>query len=152
MTLPRGKTIGHVLQWVWGFSSLGTVVPTRLFFQGLKMGVRFPGAIFALLMAMLPGFAAAASVTGVLVSGGGIDDMSLTIKSRKGEEIYVFCTTRCGDWFGPRDNDDVVSLRKGLAGRKVKVTYAEEENRDRIAGPSSDERLNFLKKLEWLPD
>lgn len=128
------------------------MVPIRSFFQGLKMGVRFPGAVFVLLMVMLPGFAAAASVTGVLVSGGGIDDMSLTIKSRKGEEIYVFCTPRCGDWFGPRDKDDMVSLRMGLAGKRVRVTYAEEENRDRIAGPSGDERLNFLKTLEWLPD
>ena len=115
------------------------------------MRIRSLSAISAaLIVAMMSALASAASVTGVLVSGGGIDDMSITIKDKKGEEIYVFCHTRCGDWFDPRDQDDVVYLKKSLAGKKVRVMYEEEANGGRIAGPDGDEQLYFLKKLEWL--
>jgi hypothetical protein len=97
---------------------------------------------------LLPQAVFAATIAGALVEGGGIDDMHVVVKG-VGKEISAFCDQLCGDLFYTGKHD-VAYLKKNLRGKKVTLTYREENNKGRIAGPGEDERLIFVKKLEFV--
>ncbi|KAF1031977.1 MAG: hypothetical protein GAK33_07210 [Burkholderia lata] len=96
----------------------------------MKIMARLLAAGIAL-TAVLPSMAAAApstkptEVTGVLTDGGGIDDMSIVIRTESGRRIDVYCVQMCGaDWFV--ETGDAMKLRKALVGRRVSLRYATE--------------------------
>lgn len=93
----------------------------------------------------------AATVSGSLAGGGGIDDMHIEIKTKSGQTITAYCQSKCGPWFAAPDENDVVEIKKDLRGKKVVLDYVTEPNRDRIAGPTFKERINFLKSLRFVP-
>lgn len=99
--------------------------------------------------ALVSGPAGAASVVGVLVDGGGTDDMRVDVRDAKGKIITAYCLDRCGDIFEQPDADEVVKLKARYRNRRVKLDYDSDMNKDRIAG-AGEERLEFVKKLEVL--
>jgi len=99
--------------------------------------------------ALVSGPAGAASVAGVLIGGGGIDDMRVEVRDAKGRIITAYCLDRCGNIFGEPDANEVVKVQERYRDRKVKLDYDSEMNKDRIAG-AGEERLEFVKKLEVL--
>lgn len=101
------------------------------------------------LITLLPGMTQAATVSGVLVGGGGIDDMRLIVKAKNGQLVEAYCNQHCDDWFEQNENGEV--LRSDLRGRRLRMKYTLESNQDRIAGPGADEKFNFIKKIEFLP-
>ena len=54
----------------------------------------------------------------------------------------------CGNWFVFNAESDGYSLKKKYQGAKVWASLSYEQNRDRIAGPSADEELFFIKKIK----
>ncbi len=106
--------------------------------------------VLALAGALVSGPAGAASMVGVLVGGGGIDDMRVDVRDAKGKIITAYCLDRCGDIFEQPDADEVVKLKARYRNRRVKLDYDSDMNKDRIAG-AGEERLEFVKKLEILP-
>jgi len=102
------------------------------------------------LASLLPGLALAASLSGTLTAGGGIDDLSVTVRSASGQKIDVYCDQQCGDWFDEDKASEGYRLKKKLVGKQVLLDYRKEPNRDRIAGPGANDLLNFVKKIELL--
>jgi hypothetical protein len=88
------------------------------------------------------------AVSGILVGGGGIDDMSLSIKAENGEIIEAYCDQQCGDWFDENE-DAIVYLKRNLIGKNIFVEYAFEAGEGRVAGPSDDEQFNFIKNIKF---
>lgn len=99
---------------------------------------------------LFPSSVLAATVTGTLVAGGGIDDHSIDIKTAKGQIVTAYCHSVCGPWFTEPDQNEAVYLKKALRGKKVVLEYVTESNRNRIAGPGDDEPLNFIKKIQFM--
>ena len=83
-----------------------------------------------------------------LVNGGGIDDLSVQLKDVKNRDINAYCVQHCGNWFVFNAESDGYSLKKKYQGAKVWASLSYEQNRDRIAGPSADEELFFIKKIK----
>lgn len=94
--------------------------------------------------------ATASSVEGVVVSGGGIDDMGLVVETTDGKRIDAYCVDRCGDWFESTGQGDEQRLKRGIRGKSVRLEYAREPNRGRIAGLDADEPLNFIRSVRFL--
>ena len=92
----------------------------------------------------------AATATGSLVAGGGIDDMRLEVKTTSGQTVTAYCLSKCGPWFSSPDEHEVVQLKRALRGKKVLMEYVTEPNRERIAGPDTDEPVNFIKSLQFV--
>jgi hypothetical protein len=92
----------------------------------------------------------AATVTGSLVAGGGIDDMRLDVKTTSGRTVTAYCLSKCGPWFSPPNEHEVVQLKKALRGKKVVMEYVTEPNRGRVAGPDPNEPVNFIKTLQFV--
>lgn len=90
------------------------------------------------------------AAVGILLDGGGMDDMSLTVQKSDGRKIVAYCDGHCGDWFQSTGESDVVTLKKSLRNRKVSIKVAKERNNDRIAGPGSDDVLLFIKDLQFV--
>jgi hypothetical protein len=74
--------------------------------------------------------------------------MRIIVRTLSGQEIEVYCTTHCGEWFDVEEGTEVYQLKKSVTGKRVRLEYAVEPNRDRIAGPGSNERLTFVKKIQ----
>ncbi len=106
--------------------------------------------LFTVCILLVSAVTTAKTITGVLVSGGGVDDMSLTVKMKNGHKVYVYCDNKCGNWFTTPDENDFISVKRNMIGKKVRVKYKLEANNNRIAGPSEEERFNFLKSLKWI--
>lgn len=103
-----------------------------------------------ILLFLQPVVVLAASVSGTLVGGGGIDDMGLVVVDDKGQRVDAYCLSACGDWFTEADKDDVVHLKSSYQGRKVLLQYTSEPNHDRIAGPGSEDLINFITAVRFL--
>ena len=88
-------------------------------------------------------------VSGLLVAGGGIDDMFVIVRTSDGREIHAYCMERCGDWFSDRD-PNVMKLKSELIGRKVNLRYTSEASAGRIAGPSDDDVIEFVQDVRFL--
>ncbi|MDP5239421.1 hypothetical protein Q9Q94_07755 [Uliginosibacterium sp. 31-16] len=86
--------------------------------------------------------------TGVLLGGGGLDDLSLSVQKPDGQKISAYCDGHCGDWFQETGESDVVTLKKSLRNRKVAIRVAKERNKDRIAGPGPGDILLFIKDIQ----
>ncbi|MDR6674591.1 hypothetical protein [Xanthomonas sp. 1678] len=108
-------------------------------------------ALFLLLAASTPASALAASVSGTLVAGGGIDDMRIVVRAADGRNVEAYCAARCGDWFVAAPESDMFVLKKAVEGKRVALDYASEANGERIAGPGPDDRLLFVKRVRLLP-
>lgn len=98
--------------------------------------------------------ALSATYTGTLVGGGGVDDLSLAIKTNQGKTVQGYCKTVsvCDDWealFAGGD-DGIYSLKPSYKGKTVRVTIMQRANRGRIAGPSDDEVLPFITQFKFL--
>ncbi len=106
--------------------------------------------VLLILIASFSNSVFAATVSGSLVGGGGIDDMRVEVKAKGGETVVAYCLGKCGPWFSPPDKNDVVQLKKALRGKKVVMQYVTESNRERIAGPALDEPLNFVMNLQFV--
>ena len=87
--------------------------------------------------------------SGVLVNGGGIDNMSLSIKLENGRTLSGYCGKFCTDWFTV-DKDEVSSLRRKYVGKLVRATVVRQRNRGRVAGPGEDEVLPFMTEFGFL--
>jgi hypothetical protein len=121
---------------------------------------QYPKNLSILLFSLAIGFSPAASSANVttqcaadikaytLVSGGGIDDLSVQLKDVKNRDINAYCVQHCGNWFVFNAESDGYSLKKKYQGAKVRASLSYEQNRDRIAGPSADEELFFIKKIK----
>ena len=94
--------------------------------------------------------ALAATVSGSLVGGGGIDDMYLQVKTKSGKTVTAYCLTKCGPWFSAPDEHEVVQLKKAFQGKKVLLKYVTEPNRERIAGPEFNEPVNFISDVQFV--
>ena len=94
--------------------------------------------------------ALAATVSGSLVGGGGIDDMYLQVKAKSGKTVTAYCLTKCGPWFSAPDEQEVVQLKKAFQGKKVLMKYVTEPNRERIAGPEFNEPVNFISDVQFV--
>jgi len=106
--------------------------------------------LFILASLAFAGSAAAAPgqlVKGKLVDGGGGDDMSVTILSDQGRKIQAYCAGQCGDWFVEAGGGEYSTLNPKLKGKPVSATIATERNAGRVAGPSDDERFQFIKSI-----
>lgn len=89
------------------------------------------------------------TLTGKLLDGGGIDDLSVTVRAADGKEVQAYCDGKCGDWFeDSTDGSDGQSLSKSFKGKMVTLSIVTERNGDRIAGPGEDEALVFIKSAE----
>jgi hypothetical protein len=88
-------------------------------------------------------------VTGLLVAGGGIDDMFVVVRTSDGREIDAYCMDRCGDWFSDKD-PNAMTLKKELIGRKVNLRYTTEASAGRVAGPSDDDMIEFVQEVRFL--
>lgn len=84
--------------------------------------------------------------SGVLVGGGGTDDMRLNIRAGNGRTVWAYCNGHCADWF-VADRNDVYSLARPFANKAVRVTLARQHNKGRIAGPGEDDVLLFVTAL-----
>ena len=102
------------------------------------------------LAAVLPAAALAASLTGTLRDGGGIDDLHVVVQPAAGQRVTAYCDGHCGDWFDEDPASGGSRLKKALVGRQVLLDHRREPNRDRVAGPGSDDALDFVKKIELL--
>ncbi|SEJ43867.1 hypothetical protein SAMN05216567_105422 [Variovorax sp. OK605] len=102
------------------------------------------------LLALLPGAALAATLSGTLRGGGGTDDMHIVVQSATGERVTAYCDGHCGDWFDEDAASGGSTLKKKLVGRQVLLDHRREPNRDRIAGPGPEEQLDFARKIELL--
>lgn len=91
----------------------------------------------------------AASLSGVLVAGGGIDDLNIFVQEQNGKKTQIYCDGHCGEWFDEDTDTEIKSLKKKLVGKHIKLEYKAEKNRQRIAGPDENEILNFLKKAQF---
>lgn len=116
--------------------------------------VNFPEILFAnadpyAVIKMATADSAGKPVTGILVSGGGIDNYSLGIKTDAGN-IDAYCQPDCGDWFENSTEHEGVTLKNSLKNKKVSIVVATEANNGRLAGPSDDEEFLFLKKIEFI--
>lgn len=109
-----------------------------------------PRACLALLFSVLPGVALAASLSGTLRGGGGIDDLHIVVQSATGQRVTAYCDGHCGDWFDEDAESEGSRLKKKFVGRQVQLDYRREPNKDRIAGPGQDEALDFVKKIELM--
>ena len=87
---------------------------------------------------------------GYLFSGGGSDADQLTVLTDKGERIHAYCAPLCEDLFSEPDENDVVTLRKDLVGKRVEVEVAIERNAGRIPGPGDSERIPLVKRIKLL--
>ena len=101
------------------------------------------------LLLALPQAAFATAANGVLVGGGGVDDMQVVVQTIDGRKVSAYCDNNCGDWFEEGDDTEVFTLKKEFKGKKVVLQYAVEPNRDRVVGPTHDEPLPFVKHLQF---
>lgn len=86
--------------------------------------------------------------TGVLLSGGGVDDWRIVVLTESGQRVQAYCDGHCGaDWF-VADKDDVATLRSSLQGRRLTLTVAIEPNHSRVAGAGDEDKLPFVKALK----
>jgi hypothetical protein len=98
---------------------------------------------------LLPSAAFGATITGKLVSGGGVDDMSITVQGKDGKKVQAYCDQKCGDWF-MTGADTIETLRKEFRNRMVVLEYKAEKNNDRVAGWGEDAPPTFVKKITFL--
>ena len=98
--------------------------------------------------------AVSATYTGVFVGGGGIDDLSLVIKTPSGRQVQGYCQTVsiCDDWdvMFVDDENAIYHLKPEYKHKKVRATIVQRPNRGRIAGPSDDEILPFITRFKFL--
>ncbi|WKB55815.1 hypothetical protein [Eleftheria terrae] len=113
--------------------------------------MHLPRILWSLACCLLPHLATAATLAGTLVDGGGTDDLQLIVQGQGAERVVAYCDQQCGDWFDEDVRTESYRLKARLKGRKVVLRYAEEPNRDRVAGEGPDERVHFIKKLHFLP-
>lgn len=92
----------------------------------------------------------AATISGSIVGGGGIDDIRIDVTATDGRHISAYCDNKCGPWFTPPDQNDVVRLKKGILGKKVLLKYAIEPSRGRIAGLLDNDSAEFVKKVKFV--
>lgn len=122
----------------------------------------------------LPASAAPISVEGVLVGGGGVDDSGVSVAlsradaakmhrlcrdrircqswflpDNQGKTLWLWCGACKAAWFEPDEESGGESLKKHYTNKKVRVSFAEEMNHDRIVGPG-EVRLLFLKELHFI--
>jgi hypothetical protein len=91
----------------------------------------------------------AGTFQGYLFGGGGIDAWLVTVLTDKGERIYAYCNQHCDGLFGEPD-DDIVTVREDLVGKRVAVEVAIERNAGRIPGPGNDDRIPLVKHIKLL--
>jgi len=132
-TAPVSSTLGNLGHWLLEEATINMKPIFLLFF-----------------IASFSSSAIAATVSGPLVGGGGIDDMRLEVRTKGGQTVTAYCRTKCGPWFYPPDKHEVVLLKKALRGKKVLMEYVTEPNRERIAGPGFDEPVNFIRNLQFV--
>ena len=106
------------------------------------------------LLALFSLTAVAKTYEGQLIGDGGIDDLSLMIKTKQGKTVDGYCKTVsvCNDWdvLFTSDEDGVYSLKPSYKGKKVRVTLIQRRNHGDIAGPSDDEILPFITQFKFL--
>lgn len=119
------------------------------------------------------------TATGKLVAAGGVDDTGIRIELdpaqakrlkrqvcsdvTSGEcafeieggkaSLWLWCGKDCVNlkWLQPSTEHDGYDLKPRYAGKKVRVSFAEEINHgDRIAGPGADAKLLFVNKIRYL--
>lgn len=99
---------------------------------------------------VLPHLAFAATISGKLTSGGGMDDMSVTVTLAGGDKITAYCVGKCSDNLFYTDRDGFSDLKKRFKGKKVVLTYTTEKSNDRIIGADDGEMINFVKKFTFV--
>lgn len=86
--------------------------------------------------------------TGVLVNGGGVDNMSLGIRTAGGRTVSGYCGRQCDGWFNV-DRNEVSSLRRQYLDRPVRVTLVRQRNNGRIAGPADEDIVPMIVELAF---
>jgi len=90
-----------------------------------------------------------ATFTGTLVGGGGEDATFITIRRDDGNRVRAICTT-CGDWIKITDEGGADGLLPAYLGKRVAVTVKEERNGGRIESADKDDKLVFVKKIDFV--
>ena len=103
-----------------------------------------------LLLCLLINVTHAKTQTYTVIHGGGIDDISLTLTDSKGKEYHAYCDHKCGDWFDYVEETEGEMLKKKYLDKKVQADIQYENNHDRIVGPGENEKLYFIKKIQFL--
>lgn len=91
-----------------------------------------------------------ATLTGVLIGGGGVDDNAIVVLTDDGRRARAYCADRCGDDLFVSREDEGNSLNPAMQGKRVSVSFANEPNKSRIAGPDENEMLIFVKKIQFI--
>lgn len=91
-----------------------------------------------------------ATLTGVLMGGGGVDDNFIIVLTDDGRRAWAYCTDRCDSNLFVSQEDEGYSLNPSMVGKKVSVTFANEPNNARIVGPGENEMLIFVKKIQFI--
>ena len=92
----------------------------------------------------------AASVTGKLVDGGGVDDMFVVVRAANGHEVHAYCLRKCGSWFRAPDKDGVVALKPQFKGKKVVLQYVTRMNSDDAIAGEGNAPIEFVVKMDFV--
>lgn len=91
-----------------------------------------------------------ATLTGVLIGGGGQDDNGILVLTDDGRRAWAYCADRCASDLFVSQGEGGDSLNPSMQGKRVSVTYANEPNKSRIVGPDENEMLIFVKKIQFI--
>jgi hypothetical protein len=92
-----------------------------------------------------------ATLTGVLIAGGGQDDSGISVLTDDGRRVWGYCDTNScsSDLFVP-EGEEGKTLNPSMMGQNVSVTFANEPNKSRIAGPAKNDLVLFVKKIQFI--
>ena len=103
-----------------------------------------------LVLALAATGAQAAQLNGRIVGGGGVDDAVVDVQTADGRQWTLYCVDRCGDWFDDDAESGGLRLKRGIRNQRITLEYQTQPNRDRIAGPGSDDPLHFIQRARLL--
>lgn len=121
---------------------LGALIALTLIATAMAGGVAYAGEAPKMPSAPM-------TITATLLGGGGIDDAFVTF-IYDNTEVMAYCDRRCGRIIIEPEDEQSFTVRKSAIGKAIKVTFANESNNDRIAGPDQDEILTFVKRIKLL--
>lgn len=90
-----------------------------------------------------------ATLTGVLIGGGGQDNIGILVLTDDGRRAWAYCDDRCASNLFVSQGEGY-SLNPSMQGKRVSITFANEPNKSRIVGPDENEMLIFAKKIQFI--
>jgi len=92
-----------------------------------------------------------ATLSGVLISGGGMDNKGIGVLTEDGSRVWGYCDINsCSDDLFIPEGEEGTTLNPSLFDKKITVTFANEPNNFRVAGPAGNEVVLFVKKIQFI--